>query len=231
MLIFKYFSPCAERRALRRCPAPTTSTCTRTALSFLLLCVVAIASVAFAEKQSNTQRRSDSISSETCGDRAKVLLKHIVRSTEELVGLLQDETENRHGDSMPSKVHSDELLVFSKALTFREAYDIVKPWTMVGFDYQEIMYNEISRLNANNVSGAVVECGVWAGGSTMMMMYSQIRSGSTQRHFWLYDTFEGHVAPDVTKDDENHYNTWKAVTQPDETTSAPDLGIRAVDNK
>jgi hypothetical protein len=157
---------------------------------------------------------------ELLGNRTKILLgKHIIRTMEELVGLLQDEGGNKDGsDNFTSNnVFSEELLVFSKALTFHAAYAIVKPWTLVAIDQHEIMYNEISRMNANNISGAVVECGVWAGGSSMMMMYSQIRSGSTQRHFWMNDTYQGHVAPDVTKDSETDCNIWKSVTHKDKT--------------
>jgi len=164
-----------------------------------------------------------------------VLRKHIMRAMEELVGRLQDEADNKDGsdDLISNNVHSEELLVFSKALTFHAAYEIVKPWTLVLIDQHEIMYNEISRINANNIPGAVVECGVWAGGSSMMMMYSQIRSGSTQRHFWLYDTYQGHVAPDVTKDSETDYNIWKSVTHGDEKLPGSGVNslIQAVDNK
>ena len=199
--------------------------------------LIGIVSRAFAEHQNDLQRleRLHTMPSlELLGNRTKILLgKHIIRTMEELVGLLQDEGGNKDGsDNFTSNnVFSEELLVFSKALTFHAAYAIVKPWTLVAIDQHEIMYNEISRMNANNISGAVVECGVWAGGSSMMMMYSQIRSGSTQRHFWMYDTYQGHVAPDVTKDSETDYNIWKSVTHKDEKNPVPDFGIEAVDNK
>lgn len=211
------------------------------ACSLFLLLVVGIARSSVSAEQSHEllKRQSSRTSSELFSDRMKIILgKHIIRSMEELVGLLEDEADGRYSShDYVSKNNNalleelEELSVFSKALSLNAAYEIVKPWTMVAFEYQEIMYNEIARMNANNVSGAVVECGVWAGGSSMMMMYSQIRSGSTDRNFWLYDTYEGHVAPDVTKDAEADYNMWKAVTQADEATRAPDSGIEAVDNK
>ena len=211
---------------------------TLAACSLFLICFIAVASSsrAFAENQISSQRQSDRIPSELFGDRARILLgKHIIRSMEELVGLMQEEAESKKssdgggGGFIPSDElasSSEELLVFSRALTFDAAYGIVKPWTLVPLDQHQNMYNEIARMNANNVSGAVVECGVWAGGSSMLMMYSQIRSGSPQRHFWMYDTYEGHVAPDVTKDSEQDYASWKAVTH-----GEANLGVKAVDNK
>lgn len=139
--------------------------------------------------------------------------------------------ENRSGYASLEDTSLDELVNFSKALTIDAAYEIVKPWTLVSREHQEFIYNEITRMNANNVSGAVVECGVWSGGASMMMMYSQIRSGSTKRHFWLYDTYEGHVAPDVNKDGESHYNNWKAVAHGDDKNLVYGHTVLAVDNK
>jgi hypothetical protein len=44
-----------------------------------------------------------------------------------------------------------------------------------------------------------VECGVWKGGSAMVIAYTLLEMGETQRKIYLYDTFEGMVAP--TKED------------------------------
>ena len=214
----------------------TRRICTRAACSLLMLFVIGTVSSALAKHRNDFKRLERlhiTTSSELFGNRTKVFLgKHIMRTAEELVGLLQDEADNKDGsdDFFSNSVFSEELLVFSKALTFHAAYEIVKPWTLVLIEQHEIMYNEISRMNEKNISGAVVECGVWAGGSSMMMMYSQIRSGSTQRHFWLYDTYQGHVAPDVKKDSETDYNTWKSVTHGDHEKSVPSFRCQLPDS-
>lgn len=51
------------------------------------------------------------------------------------------------------------------------------------------------------VSGALVECGVWRGGSMMAAALTLLRLGATDRDLYLFDTFAGMTAPgseDVT---------------------------------
>jgi O-methyltransferase len=45
------------------------------------------------------------------------------------------------------------------------------------------------------VPGALVECGVWRGGSVLTMILTLQRLGVTDRDLWLYDTFEGMTEP------------------------------------
>jgi hypothetical protein len=50
-------------------------------------------------------------------------------------------------------------------------------------------------VNRRRIPGAIVECGVWRGGS-MMAVASTLRSlGSTERDLYLFDTFEGMSPP------------------------------------
>jgi hypothetical protein len=147
--------------------------------------------------------------------------------------LLLDHVRNEAAENNVGKDESatEDVLTFSRALPAGNLYEIVKPWTMVARDQQEVVFNEIARLNENNISGAVVECGVWAGGSSMIMLYSQIRSGSTDRNFWLYDTYEGHVAPDVAKDGAGEYNAWKAVVDGEEKSAVVGTFLLSIDKK
>jgi hypothetical protein len=46
------------------------------------------------------------------------------------------------------------------------------------------------------VPGAFVECGVWRGGSMVAVARTLQQLGTTNRHLWLYDTFEGMTEPD-----------------------------------
>ena len=48
---------------------------------------------------------------------------------------------------------------------------------------------------ANNVPGALVECGVTFGGSIMIMILTLIELGVTDREIYLYDTFSGMSEP------------------------------------
>ncbi len=48
---------------------------------------------------------------------------------------------------------------------------------------------------ANEISGDIVECGVWKGGSIMAIAYTLIQLSKGDRHLYLFDTFEGMTEP------------------------------------
>lgn len=60
------------------------------------------------------------------------------------------------------------------------------------------------------IDGAIVECGVWRGGSSMAMALASIQRGDTSREFYLFDTYEGMSAP--TAEDTDVYGTSAAKT-------------------
>ncbi|MGI9087251.1 MAG: TylF/MycF/NovP-related O-methyltransferase, partial [Chthoniobacterales bacterium] len=53
----------------------------------------------------------------------------------------------------------------------------------------------IRYLSRNQVPGAIVECGVWRGGSVMLALSALIEEGIRDRDIYLYDTFEGMPDP------------------------------------
>ena len=48
---------------------------------------------------------------------------------------------------------------------------------------------------ANNISGDIVECGVWKGGSIMAIAYTLMQLSESDYNLFLFDTFEGMTAP------------------------------------
>jgi len=50
-------------------------------------------------------------------------------------------------------------------------------------------------LTTNRVPGAIVECGVWRGGSMMAAAITLLEAGDCSRELYLFDTFEGMTAP------------------------------------
>ena len=48
----------------------------------------------------------------------------------------------------------------------------------------------------NNISGALVECGVFQGGNAVAMMRALLAAHDTERDLYLYDTFEGFPKPE-----------------------------------
>ena len=57
------------------------------------------------------------------------------------------------------------------------------------------LYKAVHYVNHAGIPGAFVECGVWRGGSVMMMAETLKLDGKTDRPIFLYDTFEGMSEP------------------------------------
>lgn len=57
----------------------------------------------------------------------------------------------------------------------------------------------VSYVVVNRIAGAVVECGVWRGGSMMAAAYRLLALGVTDRDLFLFDTYEG-MAPPTSRD-------------------------------
>ncbi len=68
------------------------------------------------------------------------------------------------------------------------------------------LYRMVRYINRSALPGVIVECGVWNGGSSAMMA-AACRDTHVQRHFWLFDSFEG-LPPPTEKDnsiERTHY--------------------------
>src|SRR5690606_16878077 len=77
----------------------------------------------------------------------------------------------------------------------------VKAYTMTSPERIVSLVRAINYIEANNIEGSIVECGVWKGGS---MMAALLALKEQRRKIYLYDTFEGMSEP--TKDDESYKN-------------------------
>jgi hypothetical protein len=76
-----------------------------------------------------------------------------------------------------------------------ELIDFVKPFTMTSFERMIALARAVDYLIQNNIEGDFVECGVWKGGSAMLMAKSLLEAKTTDRLIYLYDTFEGMSEP------------------------------------
>ncbi len=59
------------------------------------------------------------------------------------------------------------------------------------------LHKAVSYLSDARISGDVVECGVWRGGSMMCAALTLLQADDTSRRLYLYDTFEGMMPPDA----------------------------------
>ena len=74
---------------------------------------------------------------------------------------------------------------------------LVEPFTMTGRLRVFALLQSVRYIVENDVQGALVECGVWRGGSAMVMASTLLDMGADNREIWLYDTFEGMTHPET----------------------------------
>jgi O-methyltransferase len=85
--------------------------------------------------------------------------------------------------------------VFDLEPEFLELYEACREHTMTSIERMYALYNATRYLLDNDLPGDMVECGVWRGGSVMLMALTLLRGGDTSRDLWLYDTFDGMTRP------------------------------------
>jgi O-methyltransferase len=71
----------------------------------------------------------------------------------------------------------------------------LRPYTMTSAERIWSLLHAVRYVVDEGVSGDLVECGVWRGGSVMAMAHQLSRMGVTDRRIWLYDTFAGMTQP------------------------------------
>lgn len=79
-----------------------------------------------------------------------------------------------------------------------EAKDIiraVKPYSMTSPERLNAFVLATRHIVKHNIPGAVVECGVWRGGSMQACAKTLLSVGETGRELYLFDTYEGMTPP------------------------------------
>ncbi|HAK44962.1 MAG TPA: macrocin O-methyltransferase [Spirochaeta sp.] len=87
--------------------------------------------------------------------------------------------------------------------SFKEIWEMVSPYTMTSVERGYSLYKAVDYIVANDIPGDLVECGVWKGGSCMLMALALKELGAAERRIHLYDTFEGMPEPG-----DNDYIAW-----------------------
>jgi O-methyltransferase len=78
---------------------------------------------------------------------------------------------------------------------FMELYNKCKPFTMTSIERMYSLYQAINYVINNRIPGDFVECGVWKGGSSMMIALVLRERQQNDREIYMYDTFEGMSEP------------------------------------
>lgn len=80
---------------------------------------------------------------------------------------------------------AEELDIFQK----------VRGFTATSTERLSGLVSAVDYVAQNSIPGAIVECGVWRGGSMMAAALTLLRRGDTRRDLYLFDTFEGMSPP------------------------------------
>ena len=86
----------------------------------------------------------------------------------------------------------------------RRIIDRVRPYTMTSPERIAAIIAAVTHLEQQRIPGAIVECGVWRGGSTMAAALTLLDLGQPSRDLHLFDTFSG--MPPPTEADKSHDN-------------------------
>jgi O-methyltransferase len=78
---------------------------------------------------------------------------------------------------------------------FMGLYLQCKAFSMTSLERMFGLYQALLYLIENKIPGDFVECGVWKGGSAMMIALVLKKYGLSDRKIFLYDTFEGMTEP------------------------------------
>lgn len=84
-------------------------------------------------------------------------------------------------------------------LYFLQILNKFVPYTMTvsrGLEPTYSLYKAVQYVVENEIPGDFVECGVWRGGSVILMALALAHFGDRTRKIHLYDTFEGMTPPD-----------------------------------
>jgi hypothetical protein len=77
----------------------------------------------------------------------------------------------------------------------REIHEAVRPFTMTSRERLAALTDAVRYIERYEIPGAIVECGVWRGGSMMAAALTLRALGRCDRALHLFDTFDGMPAP------------------------------------
>jgi hypothetical protein len=78
---------------------------------------------------------------------------------------------------------------------FFEIYEKCRPFTMTSVERMYALYQAVKYVVGHGIAGDFVECGVWKGGSVMLMAATLLKMNETSRNIYLYDTYAGMSKP------------------------------------
>ena len=102
----------------------------------------------------------------------------------------------------------------------------VDEFTMTSLERRYHLLQSVRYVAKHRIPGSIVECGVWRGGSMMLVAKTLIECGATDRDLYLYDTFEG--MPPPTEADQDCFAQTAATRLRSEETTKTSSGVWAI---
>lgn len=96
---------------------------------------------------------------------------------------------------MKKERHSEHAEDIFADRDFMDIYGQVTGTTMTSVERMFALYQSIHYIVHKNLPGDFVECGVWKGGSAMIIGLTLKKLGVTDRRIYMYDTYEGMSEP------------------------------------
>jgi hypothetical protein len=78
---------------------------------------------------------------------------------------------------------------------FLALHERVSPYTMTSIERMYALWQATRHVVTRGIDGAFVECGVWRGGSSLLMALTLLALNDRSRKLYLFDTFEGMPPP------------------------------------
>lgn len=78
---------------------------------------------------------------------------------------------------------------------FFALWERVREYTMTSIERGYALYKAVEYILTKGIEGSFTECGVWKGGSCMLMALTALHYGVEDRELILYDTFAGMPEP------------------------------------
>ncbi|NIR32322.1 MAG: macrocin O-methyltransferase [Gammaproteobacteria bacterium] len=78
---------------------------------------------------------------------------------------------------------------------FVDLYEKTRHYTLTSVERMHALYEAVKYVVRSGLPGDLVECGVWRGGSCMLMARTLLALGDSTRKIYLYDTFAGMTRP------------------------------------
>ncbi len=112
------------------------------------------------------------------------------------------EAELANRDHQALMAQQDKSALFSDMDSeFWDIFLFCRQFTMTSIERMFALYKAVRHLTVTDTPGSFLECGVWRGGSAMVVACSLVVAGARDRDIFLFDTFEGHTqAPDPVMD-------------------------------